>query len=99
MKSYCWGCVHSIISRIRKSSTDFPSVYYIYSSSKKGKRASYVTGALGPGAKMVKCYRRVAFVVATPASRGMVACSRMRCGLQKSDVNTTCLLVRRRRIS
>ena len=39
------------------------------------------------------------FDVATPASRGMVACSRIRCGLQKSDVNTTCLLVRRRRIS
>ena len=29
---------------------------------------------------------------------GMVACSRIRCGLQKYDINTTCLLVRRRRI-
>ena len=40
MKSYCWGCVHSIISRFRISNTGILSVYTYSSSKDQGQAGS-----------------------------------------------------------
>ena len=97
MRSYCWGCVHSIISRFRISTTDILSVYSYSSSNDQGQAGSNDKGALGPGVTNGQMSQTGCFSCGDPSVQGDGCSLEGAMRLQKSGVNTTCLLVRRRR--